>query len=226
MKLPLNKKLPLAYYRRNTARVAKELLGKRLIHKIGRTRVGGIIVETEAYVGISDAACHAFGGRRSPKNESLYLEGGHAYIYFIYGMYYCLNVVTKERGCPEAVLIRAIEPSEGLEVMMNLRSRKSQIKRPQDLTNGPGKLCIALKLDRRQDGLPLDSSELFIEETGLALSDRKIVKAPRIGVDYAGEAALWPLRFYIRDNPHVSKLWQPDAPAQRGPGRKTKTLEI
>ncbi|HEX4925021.1 MAG TPA: DNA-3-methyladenine glycosylase, partial [Bdellovibrionales bacterium] len=152
---------------------------------------------------------HAFGGRRSQKNESLYLEGGHAYIYFIYGMYYCLNVVTKERDCPEAVLIRAIEPTEGLEVMAELRERSSKIKRPQDLTNGPGKLCIALDLDRRQDGLPLDGSELFIEETGVTFSDRKIVKAPRIGVDYAGEAAHWPLRFFIKDNPYVSKLWSP-----------------
>jgi DNA-3-methyladenine glycosylase len=197
--------LPMSYYQRDTVQVAKDLLGKQLVHKVGRKRLAGIIVETEAYTGIEDAACHAFGGRRSEKNESLYLEGGHAYIYFIYGMYYCLNVVTESHGCPEAVLIRGIEPTEGIDVMMENRGRKTTIKKPQELSNGPGKLCTALDLDRRQDGLPLVSKELFIEDVGLDMPDRKIVKASRIGVDYAGEAASWPLRFYIRDNPYVSR---------------------
>jgi DNA-3-methyladenine glycosylase len=198
--------LPLDFYRRETTRVAIELLGKQLVHKTGRKRSAGIIVETEAYLGSEDAACHSFGGRRTKRNASMYLEGGHAYVYFIYGMYFCINAVTQNRECPEAVLIRALQPTEGLASMYERRGKRTVIKRAEDLTNGPGKLTQALDINREQDGVRLDSSNLFIEDIGFGLAGNQISTAQRIGVNYAGHAASWPLRFYIKGNPFVSKM--------------------
>lgn len=198
--------LPLNFYKRDTTVVARELLGKQLVHKVGRKRMAGIIVETEAYTGIEDAAAHSFGGRRTPRNESMYLHGGHSYVYFIYGMYFCINAVTREKDCPEAVLIRALQPTEGLADMFELRQRRTSIKRVENLTNGPGKLTQALDIDREQDGLRLDSKTLFVEDIGFTPPANQIQIAKRIGVDYAGHAAEWPLRFYIKGNPFVSKM--------------------
>jgi DNA-3-methyladenine glycosylase len=198
-------KLPRAFYRRNTETVARDLLGKLLVHQTGRKRLSGIIVETEAYMGTDDAACHTFGGRRSAKNESMFQDGGISYVYQIYGMYYCLNTVTRTKDCPEAVLIRAVQPCEGIKQMMINRSFKTKVKKERDLANGPGKLCIALGIDRQQDGLPLDGSELYIEDKGFQLKRSQIIAGPRIGVDYAGAAAEWHLRFYIKGNDFVSR---------------------
>jgi len=195
------KKLPLSFYDRDTVKVAKELLGKHLVRVMpDGKRVAGRIVETEAYVGIEDRACHAFGDRRTRRTSSLYLGPGHAYVFLIYGMYECFNVVTRESGEPQAVLIRALEPVEGIETMRENRP----IKKDLDLTNGPGKLCRALAIDRSFDAHLLVEPPLFIEDAP-RLAPRKIEASPRIGVDYAGDAAKWPLRFHERGNPWVSK---------------------
>lgn len=193
--------LPLSFYRRDTTTVARELIGKKLVHIVDGQRISGIIVETEAYLGIEDRACHSFGNRRTERTESMYLEGGHSYVYFIYGMHFCFNVVTREAKVPEAVLIRALEPSEGIEVM---RTKRKRAKRDLDLTNGPGKLCQALGINRHHDRLRLDQPPLFIED-GLLVKADEIETSPRIGVDYAGICALWPLRFSWRAHHSISK---------------------
>jgi DNA-3-methyladenine glycosylase len=211
------------FYDRGTRKVARELLGKRLVHIVKGRRISGIIVETEAYLGSKDRAAHTFGGRRTQRNEVMWGEGGHAYVYFIYGMHYCINAVAKSEGIPEAVLIRALEPDEGIDFMMRARRHP---KISVTLTNGPGKLCEALAITREENGADLTidrcrttvSSEsqgdfnglLFIEDTGLKVPAAKIISGPRIGVDYAEEAKHWPLRFCVRGNPFVSKPWPPE----------------
>jgi DNA-3-methyladenine glycosylase len=203
--------LPLSFYRRPAEVVARDLLGRWLVRDIGG--MGGRdgerlvlrLVEVEAYLGAPDRASHAWDGRRTPRNESLYLPGGHAYVYFIYGMHWCLNAVTGEPDIGSAVLIRAGEPVEGEEAMARNRGRLGRI-RPGDLAGGPGKLCQALAIDRGLDGVLLDRQPLRITKGDPAAPD-EIVAGPRIGVDYAGEAAAWPLRFAIRGNQHVSRPW-------------------
>ena len=176
-----------SFYLRKTELVAKELLGKILCFQNQKGR----IVEVEAYLGITDPACHTYKGRRSERVKSMYLTGGHSYVYLIYGLHHCLNVVTRDEAHPEAVLIRALEP----------------ITPPNLKTNGPGRLCQSLGLSKQQDGLALFSkdSPLWIEESDISLKKSDICKAPRVGVDYAGEAAQWPLRYLIKGNPYVSR---------------------
>ncbi|MES2854937.1 MAG: DNA-3-methyladenine glycosylase [Bdellovibrionota bacterium] len=194
------RKLPSTFYRRDTELVARELLGKTLVRVLkSGERVSGRIVETEAYLGAKDLAAHSSGGLRTARTESMFLAGGHAYVYLIYGMHYCFNVVTREKGEPQAVLIRALEPVDGIDFMYQRR----RVKKETDLASGPGKLCEALQIDKSFDRLSLRSDSLFIENA-TGLSSRNIVSSPRIGVDYAGEAAQWPLRFYERGNPNVS----------------------
>lgn len=195
-------RLPRAFYQRDTETVARELLGQRLVHVVDGQRLTGLIVETEAYLGVRDRACHSFGDRRTPRTESLYLAGGHAYVYFIYGMHFCFNAVTRREGEPEAVLVRAVEPIEGRDIM---RSRRPSARHEVDLTNGPGKLCAAMGITRACDRLSLDGSELFIEQGDRTFTDDEIVRTPRIGVAYAQEAAGWPLRFTVQGHPCVSK---------------------
>lgn len=172
----------------------RELDGERLALRL---------VETEAYLGTPDRASHAWADRRTPRNESLYLAGGHAYVYFIYGMHYCLNAVTGDPGVGSAVLLRAGEPVVGEERMRENR-RLTAKTRPGDLAGGPGKICQALAIGRELDGVLLDRPPLFIAR-GEPVAPEEIVAGPRIGVDYAGEAAGWPLRFSLRGNPHVSR---------------------
>lgn len=193
-------KLRPEFYKQKTETVARELLGKTLVRIANGKRLAGTIVETEAYVGVKDKASHASGGRRTPRNEALYGEGGHTYVYFIYGMYFCLNVVTKNKDEPEAVLIRAIEPTEGIEQMKNFRPNKTLTQ----LTSGPGKLCLAMDIDRSENLKSLQSQNIFIESAP-ALKPKKIARGPRIGVAYAEEWAPKKLRFWIKGNPHVSK---------------------
>lgn len=183
------KKLPQDFYFQDTTDLAKALLGKRLVRIWRGRRYTGIIVETEAYLGAEDPACHTWKARRTARNQSMYLPGGHAYVYLIYGMYYCFNVVSKTEKDPEAVLIRAVAPEE------NIRER----------TDGPGRLCNAMKITKAIDGLSLTGKTIFIEETNLVLTKEQIGAYPRIGVDYAGEAALWPLRFCWRGSPYLSR---------------------
>ncbi len=180
--------------------VARNLLGQRLVRVEGGKRLAGIIVEVEAYLGAVDRAAHTYGGRRTPRNESMYLRGGHVYVYFTYGMHHCMNVVCGEREEGVAVLLRAIEPTEGLDLMF---ARRAAAKRPRDLCSGPAKLTRAFGIDRSQDGLDLRvSRELFIERRrGRAT----ITSTPRIGVDYAGPWAKRRLRFLISGNVHLSR---------------------
>jgi len=184
--------LPPDFYQRETKTVALDLLGKVLCFQKSKTKIfRGRIVEVEAYLGVEDPAAHTYKGRNTERVASMYLAGGHAYIYMIYGIHYCLNVVTREHGRPEAVLIRALEPLE-----------------PSDAkTNGPGRLCAAWGMNKKQDGLALfdPHSPLWIEDDDFQVKDRDIVRTTRIGVEYAKEAALWPLRFYLKDNPYVSR---------------------
>jgi DNA-3-methyladenine glycosylase len=188
------------FYRRSTLTVARELLGKRLVRVVDGQRLCGLIVEVEAYIGEDDAACHAACGR-TPRNEAMYGLPGCAYVYFIYGMHHCLNVVTEEEGFPAAVLIRALEPLEGLEIM-----RRHRPGRPDsELTNGPAKLCQALAISRDLNGVDLCTGEaLFIEE-GRRVDQGEIEASPRIGIqgDELARSVLW--RFYLRGNEFVSR---------------------
>src|SRR3954451_13097553 len=197
--------LPIAFYRRSAEAVARDLLGRYLTRELDGERLVLRLVETEAYLGAPDRASHAWAGRRTARNESLYLAGGHAYVYMIYGMHYCLNAVTGEAGIGSAVLLRAGEPVAGEERMRENRGW-TRIPRPGDLAGGPGKICQALAIGRDLDGVLLERPPLLITR-GEPAKDEEIVASPRIGVDYAAEAALWPLRFSVRGHRHVSKPW-------------------
>lgn len=189
--------LPRSFYNRPTELVARELLGAIVEHRTPEGIAAGRIVETEAYVGEHDLACHAAVGR-TQRTEPLYGPPGIAYVYFIYGMYWCFNAVTRERGHPSAVLVRAIEPVSGLELMQRRRPR---VRRLADLTNGPGKLCLALGIDASENTASLQSLPLVIRP-GEGVPDGDVVITPRIGIT---KCADWPLRYFVRDNPFVSK---------------------
>jgi DNA-3-methyladenine glycosylase len=195
-------KLPRDFYTRpNVLHVARDLLGKLLVvpNRNGK-RVSGRIVEVEAYRGPQDRAAHSYGGRRTKRTETMYGIGGTAYVFFVYGMYYQFNVVTGAAETPHAVLIRAVEPVEGIELM-----RKRRHSQPDHhLTNGPGKLCIALDIDRRLDGADLLGSKVWLEE-GERIPRSLIMSGPRVGIDYAEEWREKPWRFWIKDNAFVSR---------------------
>lgn len=195
------KALPLSFYRRDTETVARELLGQRLYRRLPDGRLlSGVIVETEAYLGVTDRACHTFGGKRTPRTETMYAAGGVAYVYLIYGMYCCLNAVTRDEGDPEAVLIRALAPEQGHEFWQE----QHPALKPHQWLSGPGRLCRALQIDRDSNGLSLRSEALWIA-SGSSVAAADIVASPRIGVDYAGEAAQWPLRFSVTGEKAVSR---------------------
>jgi DNA-3-methyladenine glycosylase len=194
------RKLPRSFYLHDTVTVARELLGCVLWRRLGRGELlAARIVETEAYLGANDMASHARRGLRSERNASMYLEGGHAYVYFTYGMHWCLNVVTQEADLAEAVLLRGAEPVQGIDLM---RERRPKAKKDWELMNGPGKICMALDIDRRLDGESLRGDALWI--TGRDLDVQDIAVSPRIGIDNSGDAAAWPLRFFLRGNRNVS----------------------
>ncbi|HEX8254286.1 MAG TPA: DNA-3-methyladenine glycosylase [Thermoanaerobaculia bacterium] len=196
------KKLPRAFFLGDTIEIARALLGCTLWRRLDDGELlAARIVETEAYLGANDLASHARRGLRSPRNESMYLEGGHAYVYFTYGMHWCMNVVTQEADLAEAVLLRAAEPVRGIEAM---RARRPKAKKDTDLMNGPGKICMALEIDRRFDGENLRGDQLWLTARDIELADDDIAVSPRIGIDNSGDAAAWPLRFFIRGNRHVS----------------------
>ncbi|MGV8980605.1 DNA-3-methyladenine glycosylase [Clostridium sp.] len=204
---PDSQKLTRKFYARETLQVARELLGKILVHEVNGINLRGKIVETEAYIGSIDKACHAYGGKITPRLTTLYGRPGIAYVYFIYGMYHCFNVITKEEGFPEGVLIRALEPIDGLDVMSNLRFKKTynaltkaQIK---NLTSGPSKLCIAMNINKENNNQDLCTSKLYIEDS-VEKEIVKIIEAKRIGIDYAEEAKDFLWRFYIDNNIWVS----------------------
>ena len=195
-------KLPRAFYVQDTVTVARALLGCVLWRRLGRELLAARLVEVEAYLGANDSASHARRGLRSPRNESMYLEGGHAYVYFTYGMHWCINAVTQESDIAEAVLMRAAEPLRGIETM---RQRRSKARRDRDLMNGPGKLCSAMAIDKSIDGEPLDGKALWLAPRDIEIREEDIAVSHRIGVENSGEAARWPLRFFIRGNAYVSR---------------------
>lgn len=188
--------LPKSFYDRETELVARHLLGAILECHTPEGIASGRIVETEAYLGEHDLACHAAAGRTT-RTAPLYGPPGIAYVYFIYGMYWCFNAVTRAEHEPSAVLVRALEPVEGVDLM---RKRRPNVRRDADLTNGPGKLCLALGIDGRLNWAPLQQPPLLIR-AGEAIPDRNVVVTRRIGIT---QAADWPLRWYIRDNAYVS----------------------
>ena len=195
-------KLPREFYTRpSVLEVARDLLGKKLVVPAQNgLRVAGIIVETEAYRGPEDCASHAYNGRRTNRTETMYGIGGTAYVYFVYGMYHQFNVVTNVEGVPHAILVRAVEPSEGLDMMRRRRPRRSEY----ELSSGPGRLCLALGIDRRLDKADLLGERVWIEE-GISISPRQIARGSRVGIDYAESWIKKPWRFWVRDNPFVSR---------------------
>ncbi len=188
--------VPKEFYFQKTIIVAKKLLGCYLVRNYKNNILLGKIVETEAYLGLKDPACHSYKGK-TERCSVMFGEGGHFYVYFIYGFYHCLNVVTERKGVPEAVLIRALEPIEGIEIMKKLRKGK------KNLTSGPGVLCEAFKIDKNFNGHPAWEKPLQIFKP--LNQDFKIIQKERVGVEYAGNAKDWKLRFFIKDNPFVSK---------------------
>lgn len=191
-------KLPRAFYRQPTKEVAKQLLGKYLVHRYAEDTLVGRIVETEAYLGPHDLACHAAKGR-TKRTEVMFGAAGHAYVYFIYGFYNMLNLVTEAKDFPAAVLIRAVEPVRGIDQMK--QHRKSNLL--HKLASGPGKLCQAFAIDRSLNGADVCGKVLYLEDRGEAMP--KFTATPRIGVDYAGQWKDKPLRFIVRDSEFVSK---------------------
>lgn len=197
-----NNRLPREFYTRpDVLTVARDLLGKLLVvpDRKGR-RVSGMIVEVEAYRGPEDRASHAYGGRRTKRTETMYREGGFAYVYFVYGMYYQFNVVSNVADVPHAILVRALQPIEGVDIMRERRHSHPD----HNLTSGPGKLCIALGIDRALDSADLLGDCVWLEEYE-NVSARRIARGPRIGIDYAQEWIEKPWRFWIRDNTYVSR---------------------
>lgn len=206
-------------------------------------RLSGIIVETEAYLGVMDAAAHSFGGRRTPRNESMYGPPGTLYVYFTYGMHYCCNAICGKEGEPVGVLLRAIEPVEGIEFMRAHRAaaaaarKQARSARPArtalkgattvkdgttHLASGPARLTQALRIDRDFNGIDLPTHPHLFIERGVSIPDELVRRGPRIGVDYAGDWAAEPLRFYVAGNPHVSKGKASGAGGSRG-GMRTRS---
>ena len=190
------------YTRADTLQIARDLLGKTLVvpTAAGET-VSGMIVETEAYLGIEDKAAHSYGNRRTKRTETMFAVGGTVYIFFIYGMYFQFNVVAGEVGAPHAVLIRAVEPIEGIELM---RERRGLKVKDTNLTSGPGKLCIAFGIDKSFNNEDLLERRVWLEDGAKILSG-EIACGKRVGIDYAEEYAEKPWRFWLKDNLFVSR---------------------
>lgn len=199
-------KLDRSFYNRDAILVARALLGNVFVHEIGGQKISAKIVETEAYMGPEDKAAHSYGGKRTSRVEIMYGEAGFSYIFMVYGMHCCFNVVANKKEVPQAVLIRAVEPLAGTECMAQKRFGRpyEQLTKSQrkGLTNGPGKLCSAFALDRNFNGMDLCGNEVYIEQ---GESKRfHIVATKRVGIDYAEEAKDYPWRFYIENNEYVS----------------------
>lgn len=200
-------KLSREFYNRDTLEVARDLLGKNLVTVENNIITSGKIVEVEAYMGLEDKAAHSYGGRRTKRVEVMYGKPGVAYVYFIYGLYYCMNVVAREEGIAQAVLIRAVEPLQGKEIMSKRRFNKNydELKKRDiiNLTSGPSKLCMAFNIDRSMNGEDLLGDRIYIEEGNK--EEFQIGESSRIGIDYAEEAKHYPWRFFVSGNPYVSK---------------------
>ncbi|HEY1032965.1 MAG TPA: DNA-3-methyladenine glycosylase [Flavipsychrobacter sp.] len=195
--------LPESFYtRKDVVKIAQELLGKVLVTNIDGIYTSGMIVETEAYAGAADKASHAHGNRRTKRTEIMFWQGGMAYVYLCYGIHHLFNVVTNVRDVPHAVLIRAVEPLEGIEHMLERRGKE---KLTPSLTAGPGAMSMALGIHTSQTGKSLLSNEIYIEDRGFRIPSEDIVTSTRVGVAYAQDDAYLPYRFSIRGNKYVSK---------------------
>lgn len=196
------KKLSLDFYLRpDVLQISRELLGKVVVTKWKGVRTSGRIVELEAYAGVSDKASHAAGGRRTKRNEVMYGDGGVAYVYLCYGIHHLFNVVTNLKDIPHAILVRALEPLEGTRRMLK-RTKKEFVD--SSLTKGPGNVSKALGIFTEHSGMSLRHSKLFIADDNFSYSAAEIAASPRIGVEYAGEDANLPYRFYVKGHPNVS----------------------
>jgi len=198
-RLPPFQRLPREFFARPVLQVARDSIGKLLVHETRGTALVGRIVEAEAYRGPEDRASHSAGGRRTPRNEAMWGPAGHAYVFFVYGMHWHMNLVTGTEGEPHAVLVRAVEPIVGAAIMARRRGMEATRR---ELTNGPGKLCEALGIDRRHDRLDLCAGgPLYLADAPKA----RVVRAPRVGIDYAGAWAKRPWRFLEPGNRYVSR---------------------
>ena len=195
--------LPDSFYQlKDVVKIARELIGKVLVTNLNGQLTSGIIVETEAYAGAADKASHAFGNRRTNRTEVMFAHGGIAYVYLCYGIHHLFNVVTNVEHVPHAILIRAVEPLEGIDIM--LERRKKESLKPL-LTAGPGAMSEALGIKTKHTGLNLQGPEIYIEDRGIKIAKKDIIEASRVGVAYAQEDALLPYRFLLKGNKYVSK---------------------
>lgn len=196
-------KLPATYYHgTDVVALSRDLLGKYLFTCIDGLTTAGIIVETEAYNGGVDKASHAYGNRLTPRTKTMFMRGGVAYVYLCYGIHEMFNIVTSSEGHPQAILIRAIEPTEGLKIMLQ---RRNMLAAKPNITSGPGSVAKALGISRSINTFSLDGDTIWLEDRGLVFTDDMVAAVPRVGVDYAGDDALLPYRFYVKGNPYVSK---------------------
>ena len=195
-------KLPDDFYQRDDVLlISRELLGKVLCTNFHNKLTSGIIVETEAYAGVTDKASHAYGGRRTKRTETMYAKGGSAYVYLCYGMHHLFNIVTNKENIPHAVLIRAIQPRDGIEIMLQRRNKK---KVDQSLTGGPGSLTRALGITVKDSGTFLMDNLIWLEDQNINYTNQDILATPRVGVQYAGKDAQNPWRFQVENSPWVS----------------------
>ena len=196
------KKLDYNFYNRpDVVKIARELLGKVLVTDWKEGLTSGRIVETEAYEGVTDRASHAFNGRRTARTEVMYADAGSGYVYLCYGIHHLFNVVTNVTNTPHAILIRALEPLQGVNIMLQRTGKKNK---DRTLTSGPGNVSKALGIHIRHTGVSLTEEMIFIADDGFVLHQKDIISTPRIGVDYADEDALLPYRFFIRDSIYLS----------------------
>lgn len=196
------KKIPASFFQSDdTLSLSRDLLGKFLVSNIENKQTSGMIVETEAYLGVFDRACHAFGERRTKRTEVMYLPGGYWYVYLCYGIHSLLNIVTHKVDVPHAILIRAIEPCEGIQIMLERRKMKKVHYR---LTSGPGSVCVSMGITTKLSGEVIGKSA-WIEDRGVMIPENQVITSPRVGVAYAKEDALLPYRFQVKDNPWITK---------------------
>ena len=201
--IQMNEKLTKEFYiSEDVEQIARDLLGKFLVTHFNNQYTCGMIVETEAYAGIADKASHAYSGRRTKRTETMYAEGGTAYVYLIYGIYSLFNVVTSKAGIPHAILIRALEPVDGIDIML---SRRKMTKIKHNLSGGPGLLTQALGISTQHMGYSLLGKKIWIEDRTVTIAKQDNIASPRVGVAYAQEDADLPFRFRIKDNPWCSK---------------------
>lgn len=200
----ISDKIPLSFYEnKDVLAVAQSLLGKSIYTKINGVLTGGIITETEAYAGKADKASHAYGGRRTRRTETMYMPGGYSYVYFTYGMHHLFNIITSVKDDPQAVLIRGVIPSEGIDIQKKRRNRNGN-----HLANGPAKLCQALGITLKQNCISLSGDIIWLQNNGEIIKPKDIIICPRVGVDYAGEDALLPYRF-IWNHPDYKSAKKP-----------------